>query len=51
MVYYIYLAIVFLILAIVFYMMGSRGVAGFNRESAKWVAITFVAAAIVTYFL
>lgn len=50
MVYFVYLAVLFLALALVFYMIGSRGIAGFNRESAKWVAIIFVAVAIVVYF-
>lgn len=47
----IYLAVVFLILALVFFIMGMRGIAGFTMEIAKWLVIIFVIVAIVTFLL
>jgi uncharacterized membrane protein YtjA (UPF0391 family) len=47
----IYLAIIFLILALVFYIMGARGIAGFSMEIAKWLVIIFVVVAIITFLL
>ncbi len=47
----IYLAGVFLILALVAYILGARGVAGFSMEIAKWLVIIFVVVAIVTFLL
>ncbi len=47
----IYLAVVFLILALVAYILGARGVAGFSMEIAKWLVIIFVVVAIVTFLL
>lgn len=47
----IYLAVLFLILALVFFIMGARGIAGFTMEIAKWLVIIFVIVAIVTFFL
>jgi uncharacterized membrane protein YtjA (UPF0391 family) len=47
----IYLAVVFLILALVFFIMGMKGVAGFTMEIAKWLVIIFVVIAIVTFLL
>ena len=47
----IYLVVLFLILALVFFIMGARGIAGFTMEIAKWLVIIFVIIAIVTYFL
>ena len=47
----IYLAVVFLILALVAYILGARGVAGFSMEIAKWLVIIFVVIAIVTFLL
>lgn len=47
----IYLAVLFLILALVFFIMGARGIAGFTMEIAKWLVIIFVVVAIVTFFL
>ena len=47
----IFLAIVFLVLALVFYILGARGIAGFSMEIAKWLVIIFIVIAIVTFLL
>jgi len=47
----IYLAVFFLVLALVFYILGARGIAGFTMEIAKWLVIIFVVVAIVTFIL
>ena len=47
----IYLAVVFLILALVFFILGARGIAGFTMEIAKWLVIIFVVVAIITFLL
>jgi len=47
----IYLAVVFLILALVAFILGARGIAGFSMEIAKWLVIIFVVLAIVTFLL
>ena len=47
----IYLAVVFLVLALVFFILGMKGIAGFTMEVAKWLAIIFVIVAIVTFIL
>ncbi len=43
------LAIIFLILALVAYVLGARGVAGFSMEIAKWLVIIFIILAIITF--
>lgn len=45
------LAITFLILALIAYVLGARGIAGFSMEIARWLVIIFVILAIVTFFL
>jgi uncharacterized membrane protein YtjA (UPF0391 family) len=45
------LAVVFLILALVAYILGARGVAGFSMEIAKWLVIIFIILAIISFFL
>lgn len=45
------LAILFLILAFISYVLGARGIAGMSMEIAKWLVIIFVILAIVTFFL
>jgi uncharacterized membrane protein YtjA (UPF0391 family) len=45
----IWLAIVFLILALVFYIVGARGIAGFTMEIAKIFVIIFIIVAVITY--
>ncbi len=47
----IYLAVVFLVLALVAYILGARGIAGFSMEIAKWLVIIFVVLAIVSFIL
>jgi uncharacterized membrane protein YtjA (UPF0391 family) len=45
----IYLAVVFLVLALVAYILGAKGVAGFSMEIAKVLIVIFVILAIVTF--
>ena len=45
------LAVIFLILALVFYILGARGIAGFSMNIAKWLVIIFVVIAIITFIL
>ena len=45
------LTILFLILALVAYVLGARGVAGLSMTIAKWLAIIFIILAIVSIFL
>jgi uncharacterized membrane protein YtjA (UPF0391 family) len=45
----IYLAVVFLILALVFYILGARGIAGLSMTIAKWLVIIFVIIAIISF--
>jgi uncharacterized membrane protein YtjA (UPF0391 family) len=44
------LAVVFLILALVAYILGARGIAGFSMEIARWLVIIFIILAIITFF-
>jgi uncharacterized membrane protein YtjA (UPF0391 family) len=45
------LAIVFLILALIAYVLGARGIAGFSMEIAKWLVIIFIILAIISFLL
>jgi uncharacterized membrane protein YtjA (UPF0391 family) len=45
------LAVLFLVLALVAYILGARGIAGFSMEIAKWFIIIFVIVAIVAFVL
>lgn len=45
------LAILFLILALVAYILGARGIAGFSMTIAKWLIIIFIVIAIVAFIL
>ncbi|HML26658.1 DUF1328 domain-containing protein [Methanomethylovorans sp.] len=45
------LAVLFLILAVVAYVLGARGIAGMSMQVAKWLVIIFIILAIVTFFL
>ena len=45
------LAVLFLILAVVAYVLGARGIAGVSMQVAKWLVIIFIVLAIVTFFL
>jgi uncharacterized membrane protein YtjA (UPF0391 family) len=44
------LAIFFLILALIAYILGAQGIAGFSMEIAKWLIIVFVILAIISAF-
>ncbi len=45
------LAIVFLILALIAYILGAKGVAGLSMNIAKWLVIIFILLAIISLFL
>jgi len=45
------LAVLFLILALVAYILGARGIAGFSMDIARWLVIIFVIIAIVAFIL
>ena len=44
------LAVIFLVLALVAFILGARGIAGFSMEIAKWLVIIFVILAVITFF-
>ena len=44
-------AVLFLILALVAYVLGARGIAGFSMTIAKWLVIIFVILAIISFVL
>jgi uncharacterized membrane protein YtjA (UPF0391 family) len=44
------LAVTFLILALIAYVLGARGIAGFSMEIARWLVIIFVVLAVITFF-
>ena len=45
------LAVLFLVLALVAYVLGAQGIAGFSMDIAKWLVIIFVIIAIVAFIL
>ena len=45
----IWLAVIFLILALIFYIFGAKGIAGFTMEIAKILVIIFIIIAVVTF--
>ncbi|MDG6244231.1 MAG: DUF1328 domain-containing protein [Methanolobus sp.] len=45
------LAIVFLILAFIAFVLGARGIAGMSMNIAKWLVIIFIILAIITFIL
>ena len=45
------LAVLFLVLALVAYILGAQGIAGFSMDIAKWLIIIFVIIAIVAFIL
>jgi len=45
------LAVLFLILALVAYVLGAKGIAGFSMTIAKWLVIIFIILAIITFVL
>ena len=44
------LAVIFLVLALVAYVLGAQGIAGLSIDIAKWLVIIFVILAIITFF-
>jgi uncharacterized membrane protein YtjA (UPF0391 family) len=45
------LAVLFLILALVAFILGAKGIAGFSMTIAKWLVILFIVLAIVAFIL
>ncbi len=45
------LAVLFLILALVAFVLGAKGIAGFSMTIAKWLVIIFVILAIIAFIL
>jgi uncharacterized membrane protein YtjA (UPF0391 family) len=45
------LAILFLILALVAFVLGAKGIAGFSMTIAKWLVILFIVLAIIAFIL
>ncbi|MDD1683578.1 MAG: DUF1328 domain-containing protein [Methanoregula sp.] len=45
------LAVLCLVLALVAYVLGARGIAGFSMDIAKWLIIIFVIVAVVSFVL
>jgi uncharacterized membrane protein YtjA (UPF0391 family) len=45
------LALLFLVLALVAYIPGARGIAGFSLDIAKWLIIIFVIVVILAFIL
>ena len=45
----IYLAVVFMVLALVAFILGAKGVAGLSMQIAKWMIIIFVVLAVVVF--
>jgi uncharacterized membrane protein YtjA (UPF0391 family) len=45
----IWLAVIFLILALIFYIFGAKGIAGFTMEIAKILVVIFIIIAVVTF--
>jgi uncharacterized membrane protein YtjA (UPF0391 family) len=44
------LAVTFLILALIAYVLGAQGIAGLSMDIARWLVIIFVILAILTFF-
>jgi len=45
------LAILFLILALIAYVLGAKGIAGLSMTIAKWLVIIFIILAIISFIL
>lgn len=45
------LAILFIILALVAYVLGARGIAGLSMDIAKWIVIIFIVLAIIAFVI
>ena len=48
---FLYLAVVFLVLAIVAAVLGAGGVAGLSMDIAKWLVIIFIILAVISFVL
>lgn len=48
---FLFLAVVFIVLAILAAIVGARGVAGISMAAAKWFIILFVVLAIISFIL
>lgn len=48
---FLYLALVFIVLAILAALVGARGVAGLSMAAAKWFVIIFVVLAVISLIL
>jgi uncharacterized membrane protein YtjA (UPF0391 family) len=48
---FLYLAILFIVLALVAALVGARGVAGLSMEAARWFILIFIVLAIVSLIL
>ncbi len=44
------LAVALLILALIAYVLGAQGIAGFSMEIARWLIIIFVILALISFF-
>jgi len=47
----LWLAVVFLVLALVAGVLGARGIAGLSMDIAKWLVIIFIVLAVVSFLL
>jgi len=47
----IWWAIIFLVAAFVFFLLGARGIAGLSMSIAKWLVIIFIVIAVLTFVL
>jgi uncharacterized membrane protein YtjA (UPF0391 family) len=45
------LAVLFIILAFIAFVLGARGIAGFSMTVAKWLIIIFIILAIISFLL
>jgi uncharacterized membrane protein YtjA (UPF0391 family) len=45
------LAVIFLILALIFFISGMKGIAGFSMKTAQWFVLIFVVVAIIMLVL
>ena len=48
---FIELAVLFLILAVVAFVLGARGIAGLSMDIAKWLVIIFIVLAIISFVI
>ncbi len=48
---FIELAILFLVLAVVAWLLGAKGIAGLSMDIARWLVIIFIILAIISFIL